>query len=146
MSPPLTWSVHYCAQAPSTLESDDSFATGKRDRVGTKAEKEFTKLFESWLNSTTSVLRAAIFGDDTVSFCFISSVSLGVPVFFARLMDRLKIFARDRCYDFSFEFTADSTECVQVHTNAGVPFRHSCDGSFRLWFMRFIRYSFLLGK
>lgn len=42
--------------------------TGKRDRVGTKAESEITKLFERWLNSTTSVLRAAIFGDNTVRF------------------------------------------------------------------------------
>lgn len=54
-------------QGASTLGSDDSFATGRRDRVGTKAEKELTKLFEGWLNSTTFVLRAAIFGDDTVS-------------------------------------------------------------------------------
>ncbi|CAM9159942.1 unnamed protein product [Pylaiella littoralis] len=54
-------------EASSTLESDDSFVTGKRDRVGTKAESEITKLFERWLNSTTSVLRAAIFGDNTVS-------------------------------------------------------------------------------
>ncbi|CAM9387937.1 unnamed protein product, partial [Ectocarpus sp. 13 AM-2016] len=54
-------------ETPSTLGSDDSFAAGKRDRIGTKAEKEFTNLFESWLNSTTTVLRAAIFGDDTVS-------------------------------------------------------------------------------
>lgn len=67
---PFDGIVYFYAQAPSTLESDDSFATGKRDRVGTRAEKEFTKLFESWLNSTTCVLRAAIFGDDTVSFCY----------------------------------------------------------------------------
>lgn len=61
--------VHVCCcmQALSTLESDDSFATDRRDRVGTKAEKELTELFERWLNNTTSVLRAAIFGDDTVN-------------------------------------------------------------------------------
>lgn len=62
----LTNSIDCCGQAPSTLESDDSYAAGKRDRVGTKAEREFTKVFERWLSSTTSVLRAAIFGDDTV--------------------------------------------------------------------------------
>lgn len=61
-------------QGTSTRGSEDSFATGRRDRVGTKAEKELTRLFERWLNSTTLVLRAAIFGDDTVicwlvSFC-----------------------------------------------------------------------------
>lgn len=54
-------------EAASTLESDDSFATGRRDRAGTKAEKELTKIFEGWLNSTTFVLRAAIFGDNTAS-------------------------------------------------------------------------------
>lgn len=53
-------------QAASTLESDESFGAGKRDRAGTKAEKDLTKLFERWLNSTTSVLSAAIFGDDSV--------------------------------------------------------------------------------
>lgn len=55
------------------MESDDSYATGRRDRVGTKAEKELTKLFEGWLNSTTAVLRAAIFGDDAASWfsCFV---------------------------------------------------------------------------
>lgn len=59
--------VDCLSQAASTLESDDSFAAGRRDRAGTKAEKELTKVFEGWLNSTTFVLRAAIFGDNTVS-------------------------------------------------------------------------------
>lgn len=63
-------------QAASTLESDDSFATGRRDRAGTKAEKELTKIFEGWLNSTTFVLRAAIFGDNTVSSSSVQSYSL----------------------------------------------------------------------
>lgn len=54
------------AQGTSTRGSEDSFVTGRRDGVGTKAEKELTKLFERWLNSITSVLRAAIFGDDSV--------------------------------------------------------------------------------
>lgn len=53
-------------QGTSTVGSEDSFTAGRRDRVGTKAEKELTKLFERWLHSTTSVLRAAIFGDDMV--------------------------------------------------------------------------------
>lgn len=57
----------YCTQGTSTRGSEESFATGRRDRVGTKAEKELTKLFERWLNSTTSVLRAAIFGGESVS-------------------------------------------------------------------------------
>lgn len=69
-------------QASSTLESDDSFAAGKRDRVGTKAEKEFTKVFERWLSSTTSVLRAAIFGDDTVRW------ALGIIAFIADSLSR----------------------------------------------------------
>lgn len=113
-------------QAPSTLESDDSFVTGKRDRVRTKAESEITKLFERWLNSTTAVLRAAIFGDSTVRFCVVvMPCACGLAVYLMgdeaspshhvfRALDELNLNAPCVCNadDCLVPFTRDLVGCI----------------------------------